>query len=198
MRQRLNRNDSSGSKERTLMRKSVFGFTLIELLVTLVVVAIVLSAAIPSFQSQILNNRSISLGEDLASAINLARSEAVKRSTRVAICASKSGTDCDGAWTDGFIVFIDTAAKDTDPAPVVGTILKVWGALDLRAVITAKSDRDDVTFIRYTGLGTLARVTEKQIVVTAEMKKCTMSAARKITVGLSGMVSVSNVTCSAS
>lgn len=180
------------------MRKLACGFTLIELLVTLAVVAIVLSVAVPSFQSQILNNRSIALGEDLASAINLARSEAVKRAARVAICASKSGTDCDGEWTDGFIVFIDTAARDTDPAPVVGTILKVWGALDLRAVITAKSDTDDVTFIRYTGLGTLARVTEKQIVVTAEMKKCTLNSARKVTVGLSGMVSVTKVTCTAS
>lgn len=196
--QRLDGNSYSGSRVRARMSKSVCGFTLIELLVTLAVAAIVLSVAVPSFQSQILNNRSVSLGEDMASAINLARSEAVKRATRVAICASKSGTDCDGEWTDGFIVFIDSATKDTDPVPVVGTILKVWDGLDVRAVITAKSDTDDVTFIRYTGLGTLARVKEKQIVVTAQMKKCTLKAARKITVGLSGMVSIENATCTAS
>lgn len=180
------------------MRYRARGFTLIELMVTLAVTAIVLSIAIPSFQSQLLNNRSIALGEDFATAINLARSEAVKRSTRVSICASKFGTACDGEWVDGFIIFVDLAARDADSDPDVGAILKVWGKQDPNAVITAKSGAVDVSFIRYTSLGTMARVTDNSIVIEAQLKKCTGSAARNITVGLSGMVSVVRAACNAS
>ncbi|MEN0036151.1 MAG: GspH/FimT family pseudopilin [Cellvibrio sp.] len=177
------------------MRYLARGFTMIELMTTLVVVAIAVSIAIPSFKSQIVNNRSVALGEDIASAINAARAEAVKRADRAAICASKSGTDCDGTWTDGFILFIDAAKKDKEATPTVKTVLKVWPQQDSAAVITVKSDSEDVTFIRYTSLGTLARVKDKPIEILAHLKKCTGNAARKISVGFSGLVSVERKEC---
>lgn len=175
------------------MRYLVRGFTLIELLVTMVVAAIILSIAVPSFQTQIRDNRSIALGEDFASAINFARSEAVKRSARVSLCASRSSTDCDGAWTDGFIVFVDDVTRDTEVPPAVGAVLKVWGKQDPNAIIDVKSGTDEVNFIRYTGLGTLARVRDTPIVITAAMQKCTV--ARKLTISLSGLVSVGRASC---
>ncbi|WP_084618183.1 GspH/FimT family pseudopilin [Cellvibrio sp. OA-2007] len=177
------------------MRYSMNGFTLIELMVTLVVTAIVLSIAIPSFQSQMLNNRSIALGEDFASAINFARIEAVKRAGRVSLCASKDGETCSGSWNEGFIAFVDTVAADTTETPVVGTVLRAWKKQDSSAVISVKNGSDDKTFIRYTGLGTLARLTDKPFVISAQFKKCTGSAARQINIGLSGSVSVSRIAC---
>lgn len=179
------------------MRHQMNGFTLIELMVTLVVTAIVLSIAIPSFQSQMLNNRSIALGEDFASAINFTRAEAVKRAGRVSLCASDDGETCSGSWNDGFIAFVDTAATDTTVPPTVGAVLRAWKKQDSNAVISVKSDAADKTFIRYTGLGTLARVTDKPFVISVQFKKCTGSAARQINIGLSGLVSVSSIACSA-
>lgn len=175
--------------------RSNSGFTLIELIVTMVVVAIVLSIALPSFQTQVLNNRSIALGEDFASAINLVRSEAVKRAGRVSLCASEDGETCSGAWTDGFIAFVDTAATDTAAAPGVGLVLRVWGSQDSNAVISVLSGTVAASFIRYTGLGTLARVTDDPLVILAQLKKCNGKAARQINIGLSGLVSVSSAIC---
>lgn len=180
------------------MRYPMNGFTLIELMVTLSVAAIVLSIAVPSFQTQVLNNRSIALGEDFATAINYARAEAVKRAGRVSLCASNDGETCSGNWNEGFIAFVDTVATDTTESPTVGTVLRAWKKQDSNAVITVQSDNTDKTFIRYTGLGTLARVTDKPFVISAQFKKCTGNAARQINIGLSGMVSVSRVACSAS
>ncbi|MDO8343969.1 MAG: GspH/FimT family pseudopilin [Cellvibrio sp.] len=173
------------------------GFTLVELMVTLGVAAIALSIAVPSFQTQILNNRSIALGEDFASAVNYARSEAVKRAGRVSLCASKNGTACDGVWTDGFMAFVDTAATDTTTPPVVGLVLRIWEKPDANALISVTSDGNDVTFIRYTSLGTLARVNDEPLVIAAEQKKCKGKAARQINIGLSGLVSVNSVACTA-
>jgi type IV fimbrial biogenesis protein FimT len=179
------------------------GFTLIELLVTLAVAAIVLGIAIPSFNTQILNNRSIVLGEDFASAINFARSEAVKRGKRVTLCASSDGSLCNGSdWVDGFIVVVDHATTDKASAPVLtdsshsdSTILRVWDKQDPRSEIAVTRGKGDVTFLRYTSLGTLARIDENPIIIEAKLKKCTGDAARTITIGLSGLVSMERKAC---
>lgn len=86
------------------------GFTLIELLVTLAVLAIVLAIAIPGFQGMVNRNQVAATTNNLVSALALARSEAVKRATRVTVASAD--------WTAGWQVFVDTgtvgdAADDT-------------------------------------------------------------------------------------
>lgn len=184
------------------MSRAHKGFTLVELMVTLAVTAIVLGIAIPSFNTQILNNRSIALGEDLATALNFARSEAVKRAGRVSICASEDSETCTGEWKDGFIVFVDYAVADNVVAPLLEDgadkpklILRVWGKQEDSALITVKRGNADANFIRYNGLGTLARVTNDPVIVASELKNCTNDSARQITVGLSGLVSIERKAC---
>ena len=87
------------------------GFTLIELMVTLAVAAILLAIAVPNFITFIQNNRLTSQGNDLVTALNYARSEAIKRGVRVTVCSRSSDTACVGAgadWTNGWLVFVDT------------------------------------------------------------------------------------------
>jgi type IV fimbrial biogenesis protein FimT len=178
------------------MLKRHKGFTLIELMITVAIAAIVLAIAIPSFTSQIANNRSAALGEDFATAVNFVRSEAVKRRGRVSLCASADGATCAGAWTDGFIVFVDTALADTAPAPIVvaANVLRVWKKPDDGAVITATSG-GAVTFLRYNSLGVLARNVAAPVVINARLAHCSGNSARTITVGLSGLVSVARTAC---
>ena len=99
------------------MSKRIAGFTLIELIVTLVLAAIVLTVAVPSFQDSIRNNRRATQANDLISALNLARSEAITRAQLVTICRSSNQASCAAGanWEDGWIVFVDsnTAAGDT-------------------------------------------------------------------------------------
>ena len=65
-----------GKEKRT---RSMEGVTLIELMITLSVAAILLSLAIPSFQQIAATNRVAGLTNELTAALNLARSEAIKR-----------------------------------------------------------------------------------------------------------------------
>ncbi|MES2823289.1 MAG: GspH/FimT family pseudopilin [Pseudomonadota bacterium] len=190
------------------MFKKQNGFTLIELMVALTVMGVAIAIGIPSFNKQIMNNQSVALGEDFVSALNLARVTAVtgrKGATqtlqpRASICASVDGATCSGAaggWSQGFIAFVDMATSDSAAAPIVGTVLQVWPRRGNRADITVRLNGSDISFVRFTSVGTLARINNVNfpVIVNAEMRKCSGNAGRTITVGLSGLLSVVRKVC---
>jgi len=120
------------------------GFTLLELMTALLVVAIVLSAGVPSYLSVVRNNRAATNANELVSALTIARSEAVRRSDRVSICRSADGAACGGTWQDGWIVFVDGAANDT-ATPVVSQVLGTWPAPAGEASVVTRSHGVDVS-----------------------------------------------------
>lgn len=86
------------------------GFTLIELMITLAVAAILLKLAAPSFSAALNGNRLSSAAGELAGAVQLARSEAVRANGRVVLCRSTDSSTCsstDNVWP-GWIVFVDS------------------------------------------------------------------------------------------
>ena len=85
------------------------GFTLIELLVTMTIAAIVLTIAVPNFITFVQNNRLTSQANDVVTALNYARSEAIKRGVRVTVCSRSTDTACAGSttWDTGWLVFVD-------------------------------------------------------------------------------------------
>lgn len=92
------------------------GFTLIEVIVTMAVIAILAAIAIPSLRGFADSSRVTSATNDLVSALNLARSEAVTRAVNVTVCKSANQTTCETTgnnWAQGWIVFIDTDAGGT-------------------------------------------------------------------------------------
>lgn len=78
------------------------GFTLIELLVTLTILAIGLMVAVPGMIGFQRSAELTSAANTLTSALNAARSEAMKRNM-FAVVAPQSG----GAWSTGYVVFVD-------------------------------------------------------------------------------------------
>lgn len=91
------------------MKNRQSGFTLIELLVVVAVASVLMSLAVPSFRT-FLTKRSVQAAVDaIALDLRFARSEAIKRTTRVSMCSSTNGTSCAAAasWKDGWIVFVD-------------------------------------------------------------------------------------------
>lgn len=85
------------------------GFTLIELLVGMLITALLASIAVPSFSSLLAEKKLSTTAHHLLADLNLARSEAIKRSVRVLFCP---GTGCSanfGAteWTGGWQICYD-------------------------------------------------------------------------------------------
>jgi type IV fimbrial biogenesis protein FimT len=85
------------------------GFTLIELLVAVAVAATLLTMGVPSFARLLHSARLTDATNALLSSMHLARSEAVKRGSRVTLCKSADGVSCasTGGWEQGWIVFHD-------------------------------------------------------------------------------------------
>jgi type IV fimbrial biogenesis protein FimT len=95
------------------------GFTLVELMITLAITGILMSVGIPSFNSMISSTRLTSYANEFVTALNLARSEAVKRGVSVTVrkvdnySSTKKGAEVnwedgrDVNWEDGWNVFTD-------------------------------------------------------------------------------------------
>lgn len=84
------------------------GFTLLELISVLSIAAITLLLVVPGFFSLIRSNRLDAQANHFIAAVNLARSEAIKKNKTVLICA-RQGNTCSGqdSWQEGWIVFVD-------------------------------------------------------------------------------------------
>jgi type IV fimbrial biogenesis protein FimT len=94
------------------------GFTLIELLIVISIIGITLAIAAPSFQSLIASNRLTASANSLLSALQLAKSEAIKRNRLVIVSKNSS-------WASGWIVYVDInqdGAQATDGTePTIST-----------------------------------------------------------------------------
>jgi len=91
------------------------GFTLIEMMITVAIAAILLTMAIPSFQTLIENNRLATNVNSFITMLQYAKTEALKRNATVSLCAGDPnngcacgpGAGCDANWKNGYIVFSD-------------------------------------------------------------------------------------------
>ena len=86
------------------------GFTLIELLSTVSIFSLLLSLAIPEFQSMAQRNQIATAHNAFLSTIQFTRSEAIKRGNNVIICKwDNIQATCDSArnWQSGWAVFND-------------------------------------------------------------------------------------------
>jgi type IV fimbrial biogenesis protein FimT len=102
------------------------GFTLIELMITLLIMAIMLAWAVPSFQEIVRQNRLTTETNELVTALNLARSEAIKRGRNVTV--TPSGGDWGAGWTIATTDSGGTAVTVRTGDGVSGTLSMSGGA----------------------------------------------------------------------
>jgi type IV fimbrial biogenesis protein FimT len=157
------------------------GFTLIELLITVAIVAILAGVAVPSMMSTVKNNRSTALVNELISALNFARSEAVKRGLRVNLCPRNAAGDACGAdWSSGWLVQMPD-----------GAVLQVWDDPGSSANVTTAPA---VSLIAFGPMGQqLPDGTD--IVISAAFDHCTGDQARSIRVWPVGHITTGRTAC---
>jgi len=82
------------------------GFTLVELVVTVALLGVLLTIAVPGLRQLTLNQGVKSAAFDLFSALEYARSEAIKRPGETVTL--KAGASTDGTWTTGWRLMAST------------------------------------------------------------------------------------------
>ena len=87
------------------------GFTIYELMITVLIVGLVVALGLPSLGSVSRDNRIALTASELQNAFKIARSEAIRASNTITLCASDNAmaddADCRGDWQNGYIIFND-------------------------------------------------------------------------------------------
>ncbi len=121
----------------------------------LTVLGILVAIAVPSFRSVTANSRTAASTNDLVTALNLARSEALRRSSSVAVCASANLTTCSGSsnWATGWIAYEDRNGNgtfETGSEP----LLRVWDPVSNGITVTASGAINNRVTFNTMGMGT--------------------------------------------
>lgn len=118
------------------------GLTLLELLAVLAIVATLLGVGAPSLDKYVHEVRLLQLSRGLMAAVNLARSEAIRRNTNVSICPytrSHSGEPaCSDAYNEGWMVFVNSN-RDREVDAGVDEVLQVAPAVPQGYQITNRA-----------------------------------------------------------
>ncbi len=89
------------------------GFTIIELMIGIALMAVMLTLAVPAFTGFVERNTTVASANSFLNALLIARSEAVKRNQRVAVCGkpiAQASCNTTGNWEDGWSIFVDADA----------------------------------------------------------------------------------------
>ena len=164
------------------------GFTLIELIVTLAVTAILLGVAVPSFLSVVHNNRIASQTNTLVAALNLARTEAIKRRAVATVCISSNASTCTGSdWSTGWLVWVD---DNGDGSMQTAERLRVFDSTVGSMTVTEAGSSTNVV---YNTRGFNAAGVTRTFVLNAD--HCAGGSARTVMVGPSGSPNTASTSC---
>jgi type IV fimbrial biogenesis protein FimT len=173
------------------------GVTLIELLTALTVLGVLMAIAAPSFRQFTANSRTTAATNQLVTALNMARSEALRRSSNVVVCTSSNQATCSGStdWVDGWIVFADLNRNGTVDAD---ELVQSWSGVNNGFTVsaTAIGPNSAVDRLAYNtmGMGDIpAGASRVRFQIASPV--CTGNRAGRTEVLVTGMIQSSKVAC---
>jgi len=160
------------------------GFTLLELMYTLAVFAIVIGVGVPSFIRIAQSSRVTTQTNELVSALNLARSEAIRRGAP----ATVEALDEDDGFAGGWCVYVGAVGcGDTD------NVLRIYPAMTQMTVESA------ATSISFDARGARLSPATAELRLTLKPENCAADGterARRLDIALTGRVNLARVACS--
>ena len=151
------------------------GFTLIELMVVVAVIGVIALVAIPGMQMLTNASRLNGAASELTAALQLARSEAVRRNARVTVCST---TTCAGGSTSWAQVFVRQPNGTADDPAIIRSFAPS-GALQISGPAAG---------IVFRPSGLIESAQQVEIGISGNT--------RYLCVQISGLVSVKKVACS--
>ena len=135
------------------------GFTLLEMMITVAIAAALGAAAVPSLGTFVKNSAMRSHALELMGSIAMARSEAIKRGSRVILCRTVNpnaatpvcgGSDRD--WASGWLVYV---VEDADSDFDLGTDILIDVGQPAPEQIVVTSNGSGNNYLVFQGDGTL-------------------------------------------
>src|SRR5690242_2410817 len=135
----------------TSCRRRAGGLSLIELLLALAIFAVIIGFGVPSYGDWIASRQLANHAEYLAQTLMQARTEAVKRSSRVNVCKSGDGKQCAtaGTWSAGWIMYEDDDRDGSIDA--AESVIRYEPAPGSGITVTANHPLD--SYVSYTNFG---------------------------------------------
>ncbi|MGE6161128.1 type IVa pilus pseudopilin TppE [Aeromonas salmonicida] len=161
------------------------GFSLIELMVTIAIVSILLTLGIPSLSAVLRNITLTTQANNFVAAINLARSEAIRRNTAVTLSASASNLT-QHHWESGWQIWVDSNGNGTLDN---GELLRLFPDMGSGTLIS------NTSLLRFSGDGFLDGRQQATQVFSLQPPDCAAEPARDIMITPAGRPSIQETSC---
>jgi len=165
-------------------------------MVTLSVMAVLLGLAAPSMLKLVLTRQANLLTHELITSINLARSEAIKRNSRVVLCKSSDGASCvtAGSWDQGWILFQD--ANNNALIDLTEVVLRRQNPANMGVTLTGNANVANYLSMSPSGMPKLISGAFQAGTLSLCTTPATEESSRQIVLSLSGRARVQTGTLS--